>query len=122
MVSRRVLIVDDDSSVLFVLQAALRRLLQRDEVVAVRSGKEALNKAREAPFDLLLTDLRMPGMDGVELTEAIRDMNPEMAVIWITGFGAHNAYRDQERLGVSFCLDKPLEVEEIRTAVRQALA
>ena len=120
--SRRVLIVDDDSSVLFVLQAALRRLLQGDQVVAVRSGREALLKAREEPFDLLLTDLRMPGMDGIALTEAIRDMNPETAVIWITGFGAHNTYREQERLGVFLCLDKPLEVEEIRTAVRAALA
>jgi DNA-binding NtrC family response regulator len=122
MVSRRVLIVDDDASVLFVLRAALQRLFNGDQIVGVKTGREALSEAREEPFDLLLTDLRMPGMDGIELTEAIKELHPDTAVIWITGFGAYKSAGEQKRLGVELCLDKPLEIKEIRAAVHHVLS
>ena len=121
-VPSHVLIVDDDANVLFVLRAALQRLLQGDQIVGVKSGREALNEARSEPFDLLVTDLHMPGMNGIELTEAIKELHPDTIVIWITGFGAHRATEEQERLGVQLCLDKPLEIKEIRSAVRDVLA
>jgi CheY-like chemotaxis protein len=91
------------------------------EVVTARSGHEALDQFKERPFDLVITDLRMPGMDGVELTRAIRAFDPGAAVIWITAYDSHEVRDETVRLAVYDCLDKPLEIAEIRQAVRDAL-
>ena len=118
---KRILVVDDDERVLFVLHDTLTRLGSQYEVVTAQSGYEALHKARKMPFDLLITDLRMPGMDGVELTEAIEALSPSTVVIWITAYGSQETNAEAQGLGVYRCLDKPLEVAEIRRIAREAL-
>ncbi len=118
---KRILVVDDDERVLFVLHDTLARLGSEYEVVTAHSGYEALDKAREMPFDLLIADLRMPGMDGVELTEAVKTLSPSTVVIWITAYGSQETRAEAQRLGVYRCLDKPLQVAEIRRIAREAL-
>jgi DNA-binding NtrC family response regulator len=113
--------VDDDERVLFVLRHALMKSSNGTEIVTARSGYEALDKAREMSFDLLITDLRMPEMSGIELTETFKSLHPDTVVIWITAFGCHRVADEAPRLGVSLCLDKPLELPQIRGAVREAL-
>ena len=120
-VSKRILVVDDDERVLFVLHDILAGLGNQYEVVTAQSGHEALDKARKMFFDLLITDLRMVGMDGVELTEAVRALSPSTVVIWITAYGSQETNAEARRLGVYRCLDKPLEVAEIRRIAREAL-
>jgi DNA-binding NtrC family response regulator len=120
-VLKRILIVDDDERVLFVLHDTLVRVENGYEVVTSRSGREALDQFKERPFDLVVTDLRMPDMNGIELTEAIRALDPSAAVIWITAYGSHEVRDELARLAVCDCLDKPLEIAEIRQAVREAL-
>jgi DNA-binding NtrC family response regulator len=122
-VVRHVLVVDDEESVLFVLYNGLLRLDDgyEIEVEKAHEGREALEKLRETHFDLLITDLRLPGMDGVTLTEAARDIDSDIVVVWITAHDCHKVRRDRERLGVYRCLDKPLEIDEIRGIVREAL-
>ena len=119
--SKRILVVDDDERVLLVFHDALMRLGCEFEIVTARNGREALEKAREAPFDLIITDLRMPDVDGIALTEAIREIDLEVAVIWMTAYGCHAMRAEAARLAVYRCLDKPVEIGEIRDAVRQAL-
>ncbi|NIN66019.1 MAG: response regulator, partial [Anaerolineae bacterium] len=99
MTRRRILVVDDDERVLFVLHDTLARLGSEYEILTAQNGREALDKAREVPFDLIITDLRMPGMDGVELTEAVRALNPRIAVIWITAYGSQETSVEARRLG-----------------------
>jgi CheY-like chemotaxis protein len=118
---KRILVVDDEAMVLFIFNDTLQALGKTNEIVTAQSGLEALNEFKEKPFDLVITDLSMPGMDGVQLTEAIRTLNPETAVIWITAYGCHNVVSDAERLGVITCRDKPLEVPEILQMAREAL-
>lgn len=118
---KRILIVDDDERVLFVLHDALARVEDEYEVTTARSSHEALDQFKERPFDLVVTDLRMPNMNGIELTEAIRALDPSATVIWITAYGSHEVRDEATRLGVCDCLDKPLEIAEIRQAVRDAL-
>lgn len=118
---KRILIVDDDERVLFVLHDALAKAEDGYEVVTSRNGHEALDQCKERPFDLVVTDLRMPDMDGIELTEAIRALDPSTAVIWITAYGSREVRDEAVRLAVCDCLDKPLEIAEIRQAVREAL-
>ena len=119
---KRVLIADDEENVLFILHGALAKLSDCCDVVAVSNGWSALEQARQSPFDLLLTDLRMPGLDGVALTEQIRALYPGIVVIWMTAYGSADLREQAERLGVYGCLDKPVEVGDIRAIVRQALS
>lgn len=120
---KRVLIVDDEESVLFVLNGALARVNDRYHIESHRAStaEEALAKARDVHFDLLITDIRLPGIDGVELTKQIRVLQPEMGVVWITAYGCQKLLEDAAHLGVHKCLDKPLEIAEIRKAARAAL-
>jgi DNA-binding NtrC family response regulator len=118
---RRILLVDDDTHVLFVLQETLATLGDRYEIATAQNGQSALARIREAHFDLVITDLRMPDIDGVELTEAIRALSPTTGVIWMTAYDCRTLTTDATRLEVFRCLDKPLEIDEIRDTVREAL-
>lgn len=118
---RRILIVDDEARVLLILAEALKRLGNGYEIVTASGGAEALAAARQQSFDLLITDLKMSGMGGTELTRSVRELCPDTAVIWITAYGCHNVAREFADLGVYCCLDKPLEIGVIRQAARDAL-
>lgn len=120
--TQRILIVDDEARVLLILHDTLQRLGSSFEVVTAQSGSEALKEARKAAFDLVITDLRMPGMDGVELTRALKSMHPDVNVVWITAYGCHKASEESARLGVFRCLDKPLEIKQIRQVAQEALS
>ena len=117
----RVLVVDDDPMVLFVFSDTLRDLGDAYEIVTAQSGLKALDEVKEEPFDLVITDLTMPELNGVELTEAIRQTSPDTAVVWITAYGCHGRSADAARLEVYRCYDKPLEVDEILQIAREAL-
>jgi DNA-binding NtrC family response regulator len=121
-VRKRILIVDDDPAVLFVFRDTLKQLGDAYEIVTTSSGHEALNRIKDKPCDLVITDLNMPHLNGVQLTEAIRQTSPDTAVVWITAYGCHSRVVDAERLGVYRCCDKPLEVEDILQVAREALS
>lgn len=120
-VRRRILVVDDEPAVLFVLHDTLLELGSGYEIVAVDHASEALDYARQTPFDLVITDLSMPDMGGIQFTEAIQAQCPNAPVIWITAYGSYNVYADAQRLNVYSCRDKPLEISEILDLVREAL-
>jgi DNA-binding NtrC family response regulator len=118
--TKRILLVDDDERVLFVLSTSLRRTREPCEVVTARDGWTAYGLLRDAPFDLLITDIQLPGIDGITLTElAQRKSAP--AVVWVTAYGCRGLNADAARLNVFRCLEKPVEVSEFRQIVRQAL-
>ena len=118
---KRILVVDDEPAVLFVLHDTLLGLGSDYEIVAADSGTDALDRAKRRPFDLVITDLSMPDLGGIELTEAIKAQRPDTPVIWITAYGSYNVYADAERLKVFSCKDKPLEISEILELARAAL-
>ncbi len=119
--SRRILIVDDDSQVLFVLSATLSRLSGAPDIVTAHDGRDALGRLSQAPFDLVITDLRLPLLDGVSLTEEIRESAPSTVVIWITAYSSKKLAADADRLAVHDFLEKPLEPAEFRRIVQRAL-
>jgi DNA-binding NtrC family response regulator len=120
-VRKRILIVDDETRVLFVLRGALTRLGDGYQVVTASSGRAALATVKQTPFDLVLTDLRMPDMDGIALTEAIRALQPGTVVIWMTAYGHHKVRTEAAQLAVYRCLDKPIKIGQIRQIVLEAL-
>ena len=117
----RILVVDDDPVVLLVFRDTLRDLGDAYEIVTAQSGFKALDEVKEEPFDLVITDLTMPDLGGIELTEAIRQESPDTAVVWITAYGCHSMSSDAARLEIHRCYDKPLEVDEILQVARDAL-
>lgn len=117
----RVLIVDDDPHILLILRETLSRLGDQYSIVTVGDGMLAMKELDDGRFDLVITDVRMPGMDGIELVEAIRALKLDMPVIWITAYGCPELLDDYKRLNVNCCLNKPLRISEIRQAFLQAL-
>ena len=117
----QILIADDDPRVLLILSVTLERMKKECRIVAVRDGTEALRELDRQPFDLIITDVRMPGIDGIELVEKVRDLDLDTKVIWITAYGCLGLQRERERLAVHCCLDKPLRISGIRQAALEAL-
>jgi DNA-binding NtrC family response regulator len=118
---KRILVVDDDDRVRFILEGALQKLGDDYEIITAGNGREALDKASETHFHLLITDLRLPRSDGLALTSAFAKVSPDTKVVWITAYGCHRFADPAKRLAVQQCLDKPLEIQEIRQAALDAL-
>lgn len=119
---KRILIVDDDESTAFFLGENLAELGPGYLVETAASGEEAQGKMLDQPFDLVITDMRMPGMDGLDLTGWIRATHPRTRVILMTAFGSPLAEPEAGRLGICRYLSKPFRVEWLIEAVREVLA
>ncbi|HTY98776.1 MAG TPA: sigma-54 dependent transcriptional regulator, partial [Rhodocyclaceae bacterium] len=117
--SGRLLIVDDEEAALLNLERAMKK--QGYAVVAARSGAEALALLDSQTFDLLLTDLRMEKVDGMQLLRACREKHPEMEVVMITGFATAEAAVQAMKQGAFHFVAKPYRLAEVRKVVAEAL-
>lgn len=118
---KRILIADDEARVRLIMHDSLQKVASDYEIVTVSNGLEALRLIKQERFDLVITDVRMPGMNGVELTRAISEARPGTRVIWMTAYGCHKTLTESMKQHVYDCLDKPIEIAEIRRIVQQAL-
>lgn len=117
---RKVLVVDDDA----VVGKSFNRVLTRDKgyvVITAQNGAEALEKMRTQQYDLVFTDIKMPGMDGVELAEQVKARQPWTPVVIITGYGTENNETRAKAAGVSDFMRKPLSPEMIEQSAAHAL-
>jgi len=114
-----ILVADDDA----VIREGLRRVLSMEgyRVETQPNGRLAMDRLQESAFDLLITDLKMPGMSGMEVLQAVRVLQPEMPVILITGFAAVDNAVEVMKQGAADYLAKPFANEEILGKVRKAL-
>ncbi len=114
----RILVVDDE---LRFLETLKKRLELRDfDVTAVTSGKDALDAAGKADFDLALVDLKMPGMTGEEVLDALKDRHPDIEVVILTGHGSVDSAVHCIRAGSYTYLQKPCETDELLGALTDA--
>jgi DNA-binding NtrC family response regulator len=115
-----ILVVEDDPA----LREMLEELLREDglDVHAVAGADDALEALRETQFDLVLSDIQMPDMDGFELLEALRRVRPEARVILMTSFGSSTFVTRAMRGGALAYLSKPFSREQLEAAVQRALA
>lgn len=118
---KRILTVDDEERVLFIVQHAVQRPGNVFDIDTASGGREALEKVRGKHYDLVVTDIRMPGVDGIELTRAIRSRNDGTAVIWLTAYDDPKLRAQARELGVEGFLAKPVAIGTIREAVQAAL-
>ncbi len=115
-----ILIVDDDRNG----RESLRRGLTRDgyEVLTAENGKKALAFAQDHTLDLVLTDLIMPGLDGLDFLEGLRVVQPEVPAILISAFANVDTAVKAVRRGVQDVLEKPIRLRDVRKAVKKAIA
>jgi len=115
----RILIVDDEALVCWSLSRALQE--EGYEVSTVQSGEEALDIMTEWRFDLVVTDLRLPQLNGMDLFREIKRRFPMCKVLMISAFGTPQVRDEAMKEGVLQFFDKPFDIKELRESVRSAL-
>ena len=120
MTKARLLIVDDEIDMLRLLKRSIETELDW-EIALARSGEEALELIEKSPFDLALVDIRMPGMDGVELLERIKVFDPWLTVVMMTAFGVIEVAVESIKKGAYDFVTKPFEQEDLIRLLKKAL-
>lgn len=115
----RVLVVDDESSIRELLAKTLA--LAEYDVDTVPDGRAAVERLRLGHYDLLIADLKMPGMDGLTLIREAKRLKADMPVIIITGFSTESSAIEAVNLGVAGYLTKPFRVPQVLAAAARAL-
>ena len=116
---KKVLVVDDDP----VVGRSFERVLAGKgyAVITAASGPEALDKLRNERYDMLFTDIKMPGMSGLEVAERVKASQPWLPVVIVTGYGSEASEARAKAAGVCEFLHKPLSPEMIEGSAQQAL-
>ncbi|MHB8092304.1 MAG: sigma-54-dependent transcriptional regulator [Syntrophales bacterium] len=115
MIDKPILIVDDEKNIRLTLSQVLETL--GAEIDTAANGEEALTKLKGREFGLVLLDIRMPGMDGMEILRRVREIRPDIRVIMITAYGTIESAIEAMKLGAADFLQKPFDPEEIRELV-----
>ncbi len=117
----KILIAEDDNAMLNFLTLALRRA--GHEVVAATDGHSAMNAIKKTDnFNLLLTDIVMPGMDGLELSKKARELRPKIKIMFITGFAAMIMEHESKTKNQNeHMLSKPFHLNDLVTKVEELL-
>jgi CheY-like chemotaxis protein len=125
MSRKHILVADDEYNTLLTMRFILEVADHR--VTTAEDGREALDKilkAREggSPFDLLITDIQMPGLTGLELLDELSRLKIDMPLLAITGYGNRELVMELIEKGCDKCLDKPIDDEELVKCVAELLA
>jgi len=115
----RILVVDDEAAIRDLLSKTLA--LAEYDVDLAPDGRTALERLRLIPYDLLITDLKMPGIDGLTVVREARRLKADIPVIIITGFSTEASAIEAVNLGVSGYLTKPFRVPRVLAAAAKAL-
>ena len=117
---KRILLAEDDNDMRQFLTRALKNAGY--DVVSFDNGKSAYERLREEPFSLLLSDIVMPEMDGIELARRASELDPDIKIMFITGFAAVALNSDSEAPKNAKVLSKPVHLRELVSEVNKMLA
>lgn len=121
MSEKHILIVDDETTILSVLKRSLEKLDGGYIITTATDGQSALAQLKAARFDLVVTDYKMAGMDGLQLLEEVRSLQPEARTILMTAYGNDKVRAEAQRLETYRYMVKPLEIDDFRQTVKSAL-
>lgn len=114
-----ILVVDDEGAIRYSISKTLQRVGY--QVHTAENGEKALEMMEHQPYDVVLTDIRMPGLTGVELLSRIKEQAPDAVVILLTGYASLETAIESLRLGAHDYLVKPSSSQDIRNSVAQGL-
>ncbi len=115
----QVLVVDDEEIARTNLEYILRK--EGHQVSTAANGLEALEKVKAQEFDVILTDLKMEKMDGIQLLESVKQMAPHTEIVMVTGYATVSSAVDALKKGAAHYLSKPIKLEELRATVREII-
>jgi two-component system response regulator (stage 0 sporulation protein F) len=116
---RKVLIVDDQNGIRVLLMEVFSN--EGYDTYQASNGKLALEIVRNATPDLVLLDMKIPGMDGLDILKHIKSMNPDIKVIMMTAYGELDMIKEATDLGAIMHFTKPFDIDELRMAVNNQL-
>jgi len=119
--SKKLMIVDDEETLTYSLYQSFILAKQNYEVVTASSGEEASDKLKAEKFDLVITDISMPGMSGLELLAWIQKNHPDTDVVVMTAYGSEDKKEEAMTLGARNYIEKPFEIKEIKQLVMEIL-
>ena len=119
MIDQSVLIIDDEKNIRLTLSQALKAI--NIETDTASDGEEGLSKLKQKEFGLILLDLRMPGMDGMDVLRRVREIRPDIRVIILTAYGTIESAVEAMKLGAVDFIPKPFSAEEIRNLVTRVM-
>jgi len=115
----KILIVDDEEHTRLGYAEVLK--LEGYSVDTAENGREAFFKLQEMDFDVVVTDLRMPELDGMGLIDRIRQLKNNQKIIIITAFGTFKTYKQAKDAGITLFLNKPVRAKDLKEAITQIL-
>jgi ATP-dependent Lon protease len=115
----QVLVVDDEEIARTNLEYILRK--EGHQVATAANGLEALEKVKAQEFDVVLTDLKMEKMDGIQLLEAVKQIAPHTEIVMVTGYATVSSAVDALKKGAAHYLSKPIKLDELRATVREII-
>ncbi len=118
---KRILIVDDEETLTFSLYQTFIKAPVDCEVITASSGSEALQRIEQKQFDVLITDVAMPGLDGMELLTIVKAKYPSTKVIIITAYGSDEREEIAYQKGAEKYIEKPFDLHEVREIVFKML-
>ncbi|MGB8993669.1 MAG: endopeptidase La [Desulfobaccales bacterium] len=115
----QILVVDDEEIARTNLEYILRK--EGHQVATAANGMEALEKVKAQEFDVVLTDLKMEKMDGIQLLESVKQVSPHTDIIMVTGYATVSSAVDALKKGAAHYLSKPIKLDELRATVREII-
>lgn len=120
MMKKKVLVVDDQNGIRMLLVEVFSS--EGYQTFQASNGKLALEVVRQEKPDLVLLDMKIPGMDGLEILKHIKRIDPEIKVIMMTAYGELNIINEATAIGALMHFTKPFDIDELRVAVNQQLS
>lgn len=117
---KTILIVDDQPGIRLLLKEVFHK--EGYQVITAGSGKEAMEKVQEVCPDLVLLDMKIPGMDGIEILKRLKKIDSNVHVLMMTAYGELDLIKESMNWGAERYFTKPFDVFEVRDAVKQLLA
>lgn len=117
----RVLLVEDDKNLCFILKSCLEQMIGGYEVTTATNGKEGLELLEKGDFDVIVSDIEMPVMDGMSMVQHIRRHHPRLAIIFITGLTTARDVINGYQSGADFYIKKPFLPEELNAHIQAIL-
>jgi len=117
---KRILVVEDDEE----MRSLLKDFIEAEgfEADSVSNGAEAFRKLAKESFDLVITDVRMPGLTGLEILPGVRKLQPKASIIVITAFGSEQVCRRAIERGATAYLEKPIHFHKLRTLIHEIVS
>ena len=119
----KILVVDDEADLEVLMRQRMRRSIRKGqfEFVFARNGVEALERLRESDFDVVLSDINMPEMDGLTLLQQIPDVDPDVRSVIVTAYGDIDNIRSAMNRGAFDFITKPIDFRDLRATIERAL-